>query len=63
MTLMNKEQYIASLRMLKLNVYMFGKKIQNPVDNPIIIPSMNAVAATYELALNHPEFEDLMTAT
>ncbi len=53
-------EYIASLRELKLNVYMFGEKIESPVDHPIIIPSMNAVALTYDLALD-PMYEDLMT--
>lgn len=62
MALKTAEQYIESLRKLKLNVYMFGEKVENPVDHPIIRPSMNSVAKTYELAHN-PEFEDLMTAT
>ena len=60
--LMNAKEYEESLRKLKLNVYMFGKKVENPVDDPIIRPSMNAVAATYENALK-PEYEDIMTAT
>jgi 4-hydroxybutyryl-CoA dehydratase/vinylacetyl-CoA-Delta-isomerase len=60
--MMNASQYEESLRKLKLNVYMFGKKVENPVDDPIIRPSMNAVAATYESALK-PECEDIMTAT
>jgi 4-hydroxybutyryl-CoA dehydratase/vinylacetyl-CoA-Delta-isomerase len=53
-------QYIESLRKLNLNLYMFGEKIESPVDHPIIIPSMNAVAMTYDLALD-PLHEDLMT--
>ena len=56
------EQFEESLRKLSLVVYMFGKKIDNPVDHPIIRPSMNAVAKTYEMALV-PEFEDIMTTT
>ena len=56
------EQYIESLRSLKTRVYMFGEKIDNWVDHPIIRPSINCVAATYELA-NDPMYEDLMTAT
>jgi len=62
MALMTKEQYIESLRKLNLKVYMFGELIDNPVDNPIIKPSMNSVAATYEMA-QMPEYEGLMTAT
>ncbi len=60
--MMNAQQYEESLRKLNLDVYMFGEKVSNVVDNPIIRPSMNAVALTYELA-HKPEFEDLMTAT
>ncbi|QUH26986.1 4-hydroxyphenylacetate 3-hydroxylase family protein [Serpentinicella alkaliphila] len=60
MPLMTKEQYIESIRKLKLKVYMFGKLVENPVDDPIIRPSLNSVAMTYELALD-PMYEDLMT--
>ena len=59
---MNAEQYEESLRKLNLKVYMFGKKVENVVDDPIIRPSMNAVAATYEFS-HKPEYEDLLTAT
>lgn len=60
--MMNASQYEDSLRKLKLNVYLFGKKIASPVDDPIIRPSMNAVAATYAFA-HLPEYETIMTAT
>ncbi|MBU1712086.1 MAG: 4-hydroxyphenylacetate 3-hydroxylase family protein [Proteobacteria bacterium] len=59
--LMNAKEYEESLRKLKLNVYMFGKKVLNVVDDPIIRPSMNAVAATYEFA-HKPEYEEILTA-
>jgi len=62
MAMMNAKQYEESLRKLNLVVYMFGKRVENVVDDPIIRPSMNAVAATYELA-HRPEYEDIMTAT
>lgn len=62
MAMMNASQYEESLRKLNLVVYMFGKRVEDVVDNPIIRPSMNAVAATYELA-HKPEHEDIMTAT
>ncbi len=62
MALMTKEQYLESLKKLKIKVYMFGELIENFVDHPIIRPSINSVAMTYELA-KHPEHEDLMTAT
>ena len=47
--MMTKDQYIESLRKLNLNLYMFGKKVENPVDDPVIRPSLNSFAATYEL--------------
>ncbi|MBU5591506.1 4-hydroxyphenylacetate 3-hydroxylase family protein [Clostridium sp. MSJ-4] len=62
MALKTREEYIESLRLLKQRVYLFGELIENPVDHPIIRPSLNSVAMTYELAQN-PEYEDIMTAT
>ena len=62
MAMMDAKKYEESLRKLKPKVYMFGKRVENVVDDPIIRPSMEAVAATYELA-QQPENEDIMTAT
>ena len=62
MALMTGAQYIESLRKLNTRVYMFGEKIDNWVDHPIIRPSINCVAVTYDLA-HDPQYEDLMTAT
>jgi 4-hydroxybutyryl-CoA dehydratase/vinylacetyl-CoA-Delta-isomerase len=62
MTMMTAEQYEASLRRLKRRVYLLGERVENVVDHPIIRPSMQAVAKTYELA-HVPEYEDLLTAT
>jgi len=62
MALMTGEEYVESMRRMKLNVYMFGEKIDNPIDNPILRPSLNSVKATYDLA-QMPEYEDLMTVT
>ncbi|MDO4798923.1 MAG: 4-hydroxyphenylacetate 3-hydroxylase family protein [Bacillota bacterium] len=56
-----REEYIESLRKLDLKVYMFGERIENPVDHPIIRPSLNSVAMTYELA-QQDEYRDLVTA-
>ena len=56
------EEYVQSLRKLKLNVYFFGKKIENPADFPLTKPSQNSVALTYSLA-HDPIYSDLMTAT
>ncbi len=60
--MMTKVQYIESLRKMNLKVYFMGKLVDNPVDHPMIKPSMNSVAMTYELA-DKPEYRELMTAT
>jgi len=59
--LMTGAQYIESLRKLKTRVYMFGEKVDNWVDHPMIKPSINCLAMTYELA-HDPQYADLMTA-
>jgi 4-hydroxybutyryl-CoA dehydratase / vinylacetyl-CoA-Delta-isomerase len=51
--------YIESLRGRNLNVFLFGERVEEPVDHPIIRPSINAVAETYDLAAAEP---DLATA-
>lgn len=61
MSLMTSEQYIESLRKLNTRVYMFGEKVENWVDHPIIRPSINCVAMTYELAQD-PQYAEIMTA-
>ncbi|CDZ75349.1 4-hydroxybutyryl-CoA dehydratase/vinylacetyl-CoA-Delta-isomerase [Peptoniphilus sp. ING2-D1G] len=43
-------QYEESIRALNMNVYMFGEKIEKPLDHPILRPSFNSVKATYEFA-------------
>lgn len=49
------EQYINSLRNRNLTIYLFGELVEEPVDHPMIRPSINAVAQTYALAEAHPE--------
>jgi len=46
--------YLESLRDRDLDVWLFGKRIAEPVDHPIIRPSINAIAATYDLAVADP---------
>ena len=60
MALMTGEQYIESIRRLNMEIYMFGKRIDSPVDDPILRPSLNSVRMTYDLA-QMPEYQDLMT--
>ncbi len=61
MALMTGEQYIESIRKIKMQVYLFGEKVENPVDHPILRPSLNSVRMTYDLA-QVPEYQNLMTA-
>lgn len=62
MALMTGEEYIESIRKMNMEIYMFGEKVENPVDNPILRPSLNSVRMTYDLA-QEKEYEDLMTTT
>jgi 4-hydroxybutyryl-CoA dehydratase / vinylacetyl-CoA-Delta-isomerase len=48
------EDYINSLRGRKLKVYLFGELVAEPVEHPVIRPSINAVAETYDLAEREP---------
>lgn len=52
-------EYIESLRGRGLKVHLFGELVDEPVDHPLIRPSINAVAETYDLANREP---DLATA-
>jgi 4-hydroxybutyryl-CoA dehydratase/vinylacetyl-CoA-Delta-isomerase len=49
------EEYIDSLRGRNLKVYLFGELVADPVEHPMIRPSINAVAETFDLAQRHPE--------
>ena len=61
MPLKTASEYIESLRRLKLDLYLLGERVENWVDNPIIRPSINAVAMTYKLA-HEPKSKKLATA-
>src|ERR687896_898326 len=55
MPITNGAEYIESLRGRDMKVYLFGEVINEPVDHPMIRPSINAVAETYDLAVEEPE--------
>ncbi|MEW6768381.1 MAG: 4-hydroxyphenylacetate 3-hydroxylase N-terminal domain-containing protein [Pseudomonadota bacterium] len=48
------DDYIASLKGRTMNVYFMGERVLEPVDNPVIYPSINAMAETYRLATEQP---------
>ena len=49
-----RSEYLESLRGRDLRVFALGQRIAEPVDHPLIRPSVEAVAATYQLALDEP---------
>ncbi len=49
------DEYIESLRGRDITIYLFGELVKEPVDHPIIRPSINAVAETYDLAVREEE--------
>lgn len=55
MPIRNGQEYIQSLRGRNLKVYLFGELVKEPVDHPMIRPSINAVAETYDLAAREEE--------
>ena len=61
MALKTAKEYRDSLRKRKpLNLYINGEKVPNPIDHPIVKPSVNSLALTYALA-EKPEHKDIMT--
>ena len=55
------KSYIESIRNRHLSVYLFGKKISEPVDHDMIRPSINAIAKTYDLAVSDPELASVIS--
>jgi 4-hydroxybutyryl-CoA dehydratase/vinylacetyl-CoA-Delta-isomerase len=51
----NSKDYINSLRGRRLKVFLMGEQVGEPVDHPMIRPSVNAMAKTYDLALEAPD--------
>ena len=49
------EDYINSLRGRNLKIYLFGELVKDYVEHPMIRPSINAVAETYDLAVREEE--------
>jgi len=47
-------EYVDSLRGRKLRIFFMGERVAEPVDHPVIRPSINAVAATFDLTVDDP---------
>jgi 4-hydroxybutyryl-CoA dehydratase/vinylacetyl-CoA-Delta-isomerase len=61
MALKTRDDYIASLTGMKKRVFIMGQEAENLVDHPLVRPSLNSCAMTYELA-QQPAHADLMLA-
>ena len=53
--IINREDYLASLRGRALKVHLLGEVVEEPVDHPIIRPSIEAMAETYEIGVRDPD--------
>ena len=58
-TIKTGQDYVDSLRGRGTRLFLMGERIAEPADHPMIVPSINAMRATYDLAVEHP---DLATA-
>lgn len=62
MRLRTPDEYVQSIADLGLEIYLFGRKVPDYTNHPMIRPSMDSLAMTFELA-RRPEYEDLLLAT
>ncbi len=53
------EAYKDSFRDLRREIYVLGERVEDPAEHPILRPSINTLAMTYQLAWD-PEHEGLM---
>ena len=54
-TIKTGQDYVDSLRGRGTRLFLMGERIAEPADHPMIVPSINAMRATYDLAVEHPE--------
>lgn len=53
--IVSSDDYVKSLENRDLQVYLFGELVKDPANHPMIRPSVNAVAETYDLAIREPD--------
>jgi len=56
------DEYIQSLKGRNIKVYLFGEQVKEPVDHPMIRPSINAVAETYDLAIREEDLASVQSS-
>jgi 4-hydroxybutyryl-CoA dehydratase/vinylacetyl-CoA-Delta-isomerase len=61
MKIESPEVYIESLDRVEKKIYLLGDEVEKPASHPMIRPSVNAVAQTYDLG-EEPEAEELLFA-
>ena len=49
------DDYFDSLRGRGMNVFFMGERVPEPVDHPVIRPSVNAMAETFRVATERPD--------
>jgi 4-hydroxybutyryl-CoA dehydratase / vinylacetyl-CoA-Delta-isomerase len=59
--LITAQDYRNSLLGRNLKVWLMGELVPEPSEHPMIVPSVNAVAETYELALREPELASVIS--
>jgi 4-hydroxybutyryl-CoA dehydratase / vinylacetyl-CoA-Delta-isomerase len=59
--MMTADEYLKSLRRIKFRAFLFGEEVLNVVDHPMIRPSINSVAMSYQL-VSEGRHDDLITA-
>jgi 4-hydroxybutyryl-CoA dehydratase/vinylacetyl-CoA-Delta-isomerase len=57
----SSEDYLQSLRDRNLKVYLMGQLVEEPVDHPMMRPSINALAMTYQLESEKPELATVLS--
>ena len=48
--IIDKNSYLKSISKRNLKIYLMGELVEDPLSHPIIKPSVEAMAETYELA-------------
>ncbi|MDA9637184.1 4-hydroxybutyryl-CoA dehydratase [bacterium] len=51
----DKNSYLESISDRNLKIYLMGELVEDPINHPIIRPSVEAMAETYQLAVREPE--------
>ena len=58
--MMTGEQYIESIRRMKMHIFCLGEELETAVGHPMLQPALNSVKMTYDLAQD-AEYKKLMT--